>query len=64
MFIHLNLYVKFYFQGLTAGCFKAGQFGAKICNLELIKDLPTDLSVNVVCDECHVEIMPGTVPLS
>ena len=47
------------FQSMKAGCFKPGQFGAKIDNLELVKDLHTELYVTIASEDCYFEIIPG-----
>jgi hypothetical protein len=47
------------FQGVTSGNYKPGQAGFKVKQLELIKDMDSDLSVMVTCDETFCEIFPG-----
>ena len=46
-------------QSPVAGCFKPGQFGAKVDNLELVKDLQTELFAVVGSEDCHFELTPG-----
>ena len=48
-----------YIQGITAGHYKAGQVGVKVKHIEMIKDLTSDLTVTVDCDETYCHITPG-----
>lgn len=45
-------------EGFTPGEYQPGQAGVKVGQLEFLKDMTSDLTVRVTCDEIYCEILP------
>ncbi|XP_053396902.1 trafficking protein particle complex subunit 10-like isoform X2 [Mercenaria mercenaria] len=48
-------------EGITSGNYRPGQAGVKIGHVELLKDMSSDLSILVTCDETFCEIFPESL---